>query len=105
MPFYFNAVSLHLMTSDFEGSPNSVKECICCNTPVVTTNVGNVEDMLSGAENCFVSKDFSPVTLAELVHKAISIKYSPRELIFQRKLDRISVSQELIEIYKVLLKK
>ena len=33
VPYYFNATDLHLLTSDFEGSPNSVKESIFCNTP------------------------------------------------------------------------
>src|SRR5699024_3269589 len=39
MPYYFSASSLHLLTSDFEGSPNSVKESMSCNTPVVSTPV------------------------------------------------------------------
>lgn len=53
--YYFNAANLHLLTSDFEGFPNSVKESLCCNTPVVSTPVGNFAEMLSGAPNCFVT--------------------------------------------------
>src|SRR5690606_759675 len=69
MPLYFNASSVHLLTSDFEGSPNSVKESLCCNTPVVATNVGNIIEMLEGADNCFFSENFETIDLANLVVK------------------------------------
>lgn len=68
---YFNAASVHLLTSDYEGSPNSVKESLACNTPVVSTNVGNVADMLSGISNCFVAPQ-DPNELARFVLKAIN---------------------------------
>lgn len=67
---YFNAASVHLLTSDYEGSPNSVKESLACNTPVVSTDVGNVADMLSGISNCYVGSQ-EPNELARLVLKAI----------------------------------
>ena len=50
VPYYFNASDLHLLVSDFEGSPNSIKESLACDIPVVSTKVGNVEEMLSGLE-------------------------------------------------------
>lgn len=64
IPTYMNACSLHLMTSDFEGSPNSVKECLCCNTPVVSTDVGNVRDMIGDIDGCFVDNTFTAEKLA-----------------------------------------
>lgn len=76
IPFYMNACDLHLMTSDFEGSPNSVKECLCCNTPVVSTPVGNVPDMMGDIPGCYVTKCFSAEELAECVDKVIKSKES-----------------------------
>ena len=64
IPTYMNACSLHLMTSDFEGSPNSVKECLCCNTPVVSTDVGNVKDMIGDIEGCYIDDTFTAEQLA-----------------------------------------
>jgi glycosyltransferase involved in cell wall biosynthesis len=104
MPYNFNAASLHLLTSDFEGSPNSIKESIACNTPVVSTDVGNVRDMLKNSTNCFVSKDNSPETLAKLVYKVLKQeKTNCRDLIFKNKLDKDSVTKNLLEIYNTII--
>lgn len=50
IPSYMSVSSLHLLTSDFEGSPNSVKECLACNTPIVSCPVGNVDDLIGDVE-------------------------------------------------------
>lgn len=57
IPYFFNAADVHLLTSDFEGSPNSVKEAMACETPVVSTNVGNVREMLANVNGSFVGGD------------------------------------------------
>jgi teichuronic acid biosynthesis glycosyltransferase TuaC len=100
MPLYFNASSVHLLTSDFEGSPNSVKESLCCNTPVVATNVGNIKEMIEGSGNCYVSENFEPENLAKLVVKAIETEGVPRNLIFSKELDQKSISIKIYELYK-----
>nr|WP_227354041.1 glycosyltransferase [Haladaptatus salinisoli] len=48
MATYYNAADVLLLPSKSEGSPNSVKEAMACNLPVVTTDVGDVRDRLSG---------------------------------------------------------
>jgi glycosyltransferase involved in cell wall biosynthesis len=40
---YYRAADCTLLTSDWEGSPNVVKESLFCGTPVVTTDVGDVK--------------------------------------------------------------
>ena len=64
---FFNAADIHLMTSDFEGSPNSVKEALCCGLAVVSTDVGNVRDMMAGVPGCAVASTFEVADLAGLV--------------------------------------
>lgn len=74
IPYYMNACDLHLLSSDFEGSPNSVKECLCCNTPVVATDVGNVKEMIGDIPGCFVVDDPSPQALADAVRKVLEMQ-------------------------------
>ncbi|MBR2515250.1 MAG: glycosyltransferase family 4 protein [Halomonas sp.] len=52
VPLYFNAASAHLLASDFEGSPNSVREALACGTPVVARDVGGVAQILDGLACC-----------------------------------------------------
>lgn len=42
MPAYYQAANCLLLTSDWEGSPNVVKEALCCNCPVVAVDAGDV---------------------------------------------------------------
>jgi len=46
MPDYFRAADCLLLTSDWEGSPNVVKEAICCDLPVVSVDAGDVRCLL-----------------------------------------------------------
>jgi teichuronic acid biosynthesis glycosyltransferase TuaC len=104
IPFYFNSSELHLLTSDAEGSPNSVKESLSCNIPVISTAVGNVKDMLQNVPNCYVSTSNDPEELAKYCHEILNFKnsYNIREYIFKKKLDAFSISKELEKIYMLL---
>jgi len=102
VPIYFNAVDVHLLTSDFEGSPNSVKECMACNTQVVSTDVGDVRQLLSNVEGSYVANKGGSEELADLVYKAISYKnkINSREALIQKQLDMFSVANKIIKLYQ-----
>jgi len=46
IPELINSSDLLVLTSFFEGSPTVVKEALCCNVPVLSTNVGDVKEVL-----------------------------------------------------------
>ncbi len=100
--YYFNAASLHLLTSDFEGSPNSVKEALACNVPVVSTDVGNVRDIMQDTHPCGVSQSGSPSELASLAHQALTAERPAnlREQLIVNKFDSQSTASKLLQIYE-----
>ena len=105
VPYFFNAATLHLLTSDFEGSPNSVKEAIFCNTPVVSTNVGNVNDIFEGLTGCFISNSNNPKELADLVITALKInKVDCRDRLIEKGYSIQNVAIKLNEIYNKIIK-
>lgn len=57
IPYYLNASHALLLTSRLEGSPNTVKEALACNVPVVSTDVGDVRERLDGVEPSTVTTD------------------------------------------------
>lgn len=105
IPYFFNAADLHLLTSDFEGSPNSVKECMACNIPVVSTNVGDVKELLHNVQNSYVSNSIDDNEIAELVIKVLSTnkRSDGREKLIAQNLDNKSVAKKLVKIYAQIL--
>lgn len=55
VPTYMNAADALLLTSEKEGSPNSVKEALACNVPVVALDVGDVRERLTGVDPSVVA--------------------------------------------------
>jgi len=46
IPEIINSADVLVLTSFFEGSPTVVKESLCCNVPVISTDVGDVKEVL-----------------------------------------------------------
>lgn len=104
VPYYFNAASFHLLTSDFEGSPNSVKEAMACNIPVVSTNVGDVKILLEGVHGSYVSSSNSVEELTKLTINSLNCQnINSRQILIQKKLDIQSVALELKNIYSGII--
>lgn len=71
---YMNAADCLLLTSVQEGSPNVIKEAMACNCPIVSTDVGDVRERLTGQDGCYIlpEKDMqSSEALANLIGEAI----------------------------------
>lgn len=66
----YNAVDCVLMTSDNEGSPQFIKEAMACNCPIVSVDVGDVKDVISGTDGCYLAER-DPENIADCLNAAI----------------------------------
>lgn len=107
VPAYMNACELYLLTSDEEGSPNAVKECMACNTPVVSTPVGNVPDLFDGVGDCKMSETFDVSELARLTDAVLNStkEVRTRNMIVSKGLDMESIAERLYKLYCEISKK
>ena len=95
-----NAVDVALMTSFTEGSPQFVKEAMACNCPVVSVPVGDVSEVLTGVEGCYIST-YEPADVAEKIRLVLETgkRIEGRERIIYLKLDSDSVARRILEVY------
>ncbi len=103
-PDYLNKSSVFVLTSYNEGSPNVIKEAMACNIPIVSTNVGDVEEVISNTQGCFITT-FEPEDLADKIIKALEFgkRTTGREDI--KHLESSIVANRIISIYKEIIEK
>jgi glycosyltransferase involved in cell wall biosynthesis len=97
-----NAVDVTLMTSDFEGSPVSIKESLACMTPVVSVPVGDVPELLAGLPGCAVAHR-NAVALTGAVLRAFECGRDPALRQRVERLSRRRVAERTVALYKSVL--
>ena len=106
MPLYFNAAEMYLLCSDYEGSPNAVKECLMCNRPVVATPVGDLPYLSQHCPACVVA-DFSEEGLGAAAEKILTKERgegASREALLSLGYGLESTAQKLLRLYQEILK-
>ncbi len=98
-----NACDIALMTSINEGSPQFIKEAMACNCPIISTNVGDVSNLINTTEGCYICS-----SKPDDIRKKI-------DLIFDRNIERTNgrenvtsfdntiIAKKIVEIYKSIL--
>ena len=94
-----------LMTSKTEGSPQVIKEAMVCGCPIVSVDVGDVAERVSGVEGCYVVPTREPSAIAEALRKAIAFegKTNGREKILEMGLSNEQVAKRLMAIYESIV--
>ena len=94
------AADAFLMTSFTEGSPQVIKEALACGCPIVSVDVGDVKERVSGVEGCFVVA--SEVQLiADALRKAIAFdgKTKGRDVILRDGLTNTQIADAILRVY------
>ena len=99
------AANCLLMTSKTEGSPQVIKEAMACGCPIVSVDVGDVAERVSGVEGCYVVPSREPKDIANALQLAMAFegKTNGRQRIIEKGLDNEQVAKRLVEIYERLL--
>ena len=94
-----------LLTSKTEGSPQVIKEAMACGCPIVSVDVGDVAERVSGVEGCYVVRTREPKDIADALQKALAYegKTNGRAHIQEMGLSNEQVAERLMAIYQSLV--
>jgi glycosyltransferase involved in cell wall biosynthesis len=101
-----NSIDVLVMTSHYEGSPQTVKEAMACNTKIVSRDVGDVSLLFSQVANAIVVEYNSDEqqyvsAIKKLLNGDIAEPcFSSREKLFELKLDQKAVAEKIVGIYE-----
>lgn len=99
-----NACDLLLVTSINEGGPLVVKEAIACGCPVVSTDVGDVKEVLGDIDGCYIT-DFSAIEISKKIQLILDSgqRIESRNRIYKLELDAETVAKKIFSIYSKIL--
>jgi glycosyltransferase involved in cell wall biosynthesis len=100
--YYMHAGDVLLLTSLWEGSPNIIKEAMACGLPIVATDVGDIRNITSDTDGCFITS-LDPDDAADKLKKAILFgkRTNGRDKI--KHLDEKIIAEKLKNIYSSLI--
>jgi len=107
VPLLLNASDCLLMTSDFEGSPNIVREALACNVPIVSVDVGDVRRWIASLDGTrIVFRDPVEIgrALAEIIASGIRPTVESKTSQFSDESSRNAVLETYHQVLKDAIK-
>jgi glycosyltransferase involved in cell wall biosynthesis len=102
IPYYMYAGDVLLLTSLSEGSPNVIKEAMACNLPIVSTDVGDVTQIISGTPGCYLTS-YDPADVADRLKKALNYAKPTGGRNNIKHLEISTVARKIIDIYNSVI--
>lgn len=101
-PFFYNASEIVVLTSFHEGSPNVIKEAMACNIPIVSTDVGDVKEVISNTDGCFITS-YEPKDIAAKIEMALKYNKKTTGRLDVKHLEDSNIAKKIIDIYFLAL--
>ena len=103
-PLYMSAADVFGLTSYQEGSPNVIKEAMATNCPIVSTDVGDVKEVIANTDGCYLcTHDVTDVSEKLVEAMDFSGQTTGRKDIEHLEIN--TVAKKIISIYEKCLKK
>jgi glycosyltransferase involved in cell wall biosynthesis len=103
MPLYMNAADVLVLASQFEGSPNAVKEAMATNLPVITVDVGDTAELIGQTEGChLVLRDAGEIAgkIVEVCRKGM--RTPGRDQIARLSIE--NVAKQIVQVYSTVVR-
>jgi glycosyltransferase involved in cell wall biosynthesis len=104
MPWYYSAADVMVLCSESEGSPTSVKEALACNLPVVSTDVGDVREIMDGIDGCEISGDNAEClaqSLRRVLSRRVEKPFDAR--LFMLRYEQSRVVAAIVKVYRRII--
>jgi glycosyltransferase involved in cell wall biosynthesis len=106
MAWYYSAADAMILCSDSEGSPTSIKEALACNLPVVSTDIGDVKEIVQGITGVeIVAQDAASLAagLKRLLARPAGFTFNSRNAM-ERYSQQETVSK-IVQVYRWTIKR
>lgn len=107
----YHACDLFVFLGTWEGMPTVIMESMYCNSPIISTPVGGIPDMVEDGKNgYFVDLPVSPAELAERIRMFLDMDETEIEEMAEANSEKIKdkyswekIADRMLEIYKEVL--
>jgi teichuronic acid biosynthesis glycosyltransferase TuaC len=104
LALYMSACDALIFPSYQEGSPNIVKQAMACNLPIVSTDVGDVRQLIGSTKDCYIC-DPSVAEFSARINEILAHRRRTEGRKHIAYLESPAVAQKVIEVYDYVLRK